>query len=228
MGMTTPPHLKAVHLGPPKGRGVITQQDIAKGDFVCEYRTYKVYQANSSEEKRLAEEYKLNGEGSFVVYTAYPTASERLCFDATRRYRDVARLINHSPKPNLRLFKPLHLWGKWRIGLYAGVDIVKGSELTFDYGVREKKWMKVRAMTTVSCGEVGKGQGEGVTGDGGEGGKSLPEGDAMECNLGEDGGLVDTEGEVEGDDGVLEGGTMKGDATGDGRWGAQKRCLGAG
>ena len=70
VGSTAPPHLKAVHFGPPNGRGVIALEDITMRDFVCEYETYKVYSVNSAEEKRLADEYEVSRKGSFVVYTA--------------------------------------------------------------------------------------------------------------------------------------------------------------
>ena len=46
-------------------------------------------------------EYARNGEGSFVVETPYNIPGVgHLCFDATRRYRDVGRLINHAPSPH--------------------------------------------------------------------------------------------------------------------------------
>lgn len=96
------------------------------------------------------------------------------------KYIDVGRLIDYSPKPNLQLFRPHYRRGKGQLGLYATVDIVGGSELTLDYGVCEKDWMKVRAMMTLSSGKVGEGLGKGVAGDGGEGRKSLQEGEAME------------------------------------------------
>lgn len=62
----------------------------------------------------LAEEYDMNGEGSYVLGTAYTVPGVgRLCFDATRHFRDLGRLINHSPKGfNTKPGKPLHLRDK--------------------------------------------------------------------------------------------------------------------
>ena len=74
--------------------------------------------------RELETEYERNGEGSYVLETAHPVKDiGRLCFDATRRYRDVRRLINHSPRPNLKLGRPHYLREKWRIGLLALYDI---------------------------------------------------------------------------------------------------------
>ena len=87
MGYTKTPRLEVVNLGPPKGRGVVAREAIEKGSYVCEYRTSKVYPVGSSEEKSLAKEYQLNGEGSYILETAHPVpgVGKRLCFDATRR-----------------------------------------------------------------------------------------------------------------------------------------------
>ena len=144
-GQKQSPRLQVVHLGPPKGRGVITKDEIMAGEFMCEYKTYRVYPVGSELHKELEQEYQKNGEGSFTVQTAYPIPDVgRLCFDATRRYRDVGRLINHSPHPNLSISQPIHLRGKWRLGLMAIRDIAPDTEITFDYGVREMKWMRSR------------------------------------------------------------------------------------
>ena len=64
----------------------------------------------------------------------------RLCFDATRRFSDLGRLINHSPKGfNAKPGRPIHLRGKWRVGLVAVRDITIGDEITDDYGVRSMR-----------------------------------------------------------------------------------------
>ena len=152
MGKARTPHLLSKHLGPPKGRGVITCEPIEKGQYVCEYRTHAVYPVGADLHKELQEEYRRNGEGSFVVETAYSVQDiGRLCFDATRRYRDVGRLINHDPKTyNLTLSTPQFLRGKWRLALVAVRDIKVGQELTFDYGTREAPWMMTRATTAAT------------------------------------------------------------------------------
>lgn len=68
------------------------------GSYVCEYKSYKVYPVGSPEETALANEYEANGEGSYIIQTAYSVLQfgARLCFDASRHNKDVRRLINHS------------------------------------------------------------------------------------------------------------------------------------
>ena len=151
-GKARAPHLLSKHLGPPKGRGVVTCEPIEKGQYVCKYCTHAVYPVGSELHKELQEEYRRNGEGSFVVETAYSVQDiGRLCFDATRRYRDVGRLINNDPNTyNLRLSTPQFLRGKWRLALVAVRDIKVGQEFTFDYGTREAPWMMTRATTAAT------------------------------------------------------------------------------
>ena len=143
LGHTRRPHLEAVHSSS-KGRAVVAREGISKGQYVCEYRTYRVYPVGSEEEARLARE---NEEGSYVLSTAHtvPGAGTRLSFDATTRYRDISRLINHSPKGfNSTPGSPVHVRGEWRVGMVAVRDIAEGEELVYDYGVRSEDWMKAR------------------------------------------------------------------------------------
>ena len=158
MGNTPRPKLNIIHLGPPKGRGVVTNEAIQKGSYVCEYRTYRVYPVGSDLSHQLACEYHDNSEGSFVIQTAYCIANVgRLCFDATRRYRDVGRLRNHSATtPNLKLSRPLHVRGKWSLALLALRDIKPQEEVRYDYGVRSLHWMqkRPRKQTTEEEGSV--------------------------------------------------------------------------
>ena len=105
--------------------------------------------------QQLAAEYRSNCEGCYVINTAYciPNVG-RLCFDATRRYRDVGRLINHSSTtPNLKLSRPLHVRGKWRLALLALTDIKPDEELNCNYGVRSLMWMKKRARNITAAGK---------------------------------------------------------------------------
>lgn len=138
LGHSPSPKLEVVNFGPNKGRGVVALEAISKGAYVCEYRTYRVYPVGSPEAAELAKEYEVNGEGSFVLETAYPVPQLGvcMCFDATRRYKDVGRLINHSSVGcNLKPAMPLYVRGKWRIGMIAVRDIFVGQELSYDYGV---------------------------------------------------------------------------------------------
>ena len=151
LGHSPSPKLEVVNFGRNKGRGVVALEPISKGTYVCEYRTYRVYPVGSPEAAELAKEYELNGEGSFVLETAYPVPQLGvcMCFDATRRYKDVGRLINHSSVGcNLKPAMPVYVRGKWRVGMIAVRDIFVGQELTYDYGVRTEVWMKKRKVST--------------------------------------------------------------------------------
>ena len=117
---------------------------------MCEYRTYKVYPVGSDEEKALAREYELNNEGSYVLQTAYPVPGmgHHLCFDTTRRFKDIGRLINHSATEyNLKPGRPTY---QWRVGMIAVRDIQVDQELTYDYGVRTEGWMRARGDSAVA------------------------------------------------------------------------------
>lgn len=115
MGHNKAPCLEVVDLGPPKGRGVVAKEPIKRGQYVCEYRTYRVYPVGSEEAQSFAQEYKLNNEGSFVLQTAYavPGVGHHLCFDATRRFKDVGRLINHAASGHNLNLSTSGLSGGW-------------------------------------------------------------------------------------------------------------------
>ena len=201
-GQSRAPRLQVTYLGHPKGRGVLAKEPIAKGTYICEYRTYRVYPVGSDTHKRLSEEYSRNSEGSFVVETAYPIPGiGRLCFDATRRYRDVGRYINHHPRHyNSKLSTPKLLRGKWRIALVSIKDIEVGEEVLYDYGERTQPWMRVRRESG------GREEREEAMGDGNGTGETAGGSRDWE-GMGNDvvGGSGDQEGTGEG--GVSEGGS---------------------
>ena len=168
LGQSQVPRLKVVNFGPNKGRGIVVMEPIMMGSYVCEYKTYKVYPVGSPEETQLAREYQANDEGSYIIQTAHPVPQfgAHLCFDTTRRYRDVGRLINHSyVAPNLKLGKPLFLRGKWRVGMLAQRNVFVGQELTYDYSVRSEDWMK-RAGKRSTTGQVTSSEAETRAGKG--------------------------------------------------------------
>ena len=159
LGQSPRPKLRVVYLGS-NGRGVAAAEPIAAHTYVCEYRTYRVYPVGSALEKQLAEEYATNSEDCYVIRTAYRIPDVgRLCFDATRRYRDVGRLINHSATPNLQLTRPFYVRGKWRVALIAKTDIRPEEEVTYDYGVRTLTWMKKQTSSSHAVKHVNSGDG---------------------------------------------------------------------
>ena len=112
---------------------------IEKGSWLCEYKTTSVF---PQEEKPAVEaEYDANGEGSYIIDSSYPIPNEgHLCFDATRKFEQLGRYMNHAQRANARLSRPFKVRGKWRVGFLACRDIGVGDEVVWDYGVRGEDW----------------------------------------------------------------------------------------
>ena len=95
----------------------------------------------------------MNSAGSYVVEAYYPVPKvERLCFDATESFHHPGRYINHvARRGNVRLSRPLYIWGKWRIGFLAIRDISAGEdsstntwiETASSSGSRKEGWSMV-------------------------------------------------------------------------------------
>ena len=126
-----------------KGRGVIADEDIPEGKFVCEYATYLPPYPRSEKAAKEAE-YSYNNEGSYIL-ESQDKEGRWLCFDATRRYGTYGRYINHSRgKPNIKLHLPLLARGKLRVAFLSTCPIARGEELLYDYGVspQGEAWLR--------------------------------------------------------------------------------------
>lgn len=128
-----------------KGRGVLADENIQANDFVCEYKYACSYPLKAKQ--KIDEEYELNGEGCYVLEVQV-TGGKVICLDATANNECWGRYINHSRRPNLKMFKPLMVRGKWRVAFLATRDIDVGEELGFDYGRQRNPpdWMKRRKV----------------------------------------------------------------------------------
>ena len=116
------------------GRGVFATGNIAKSEWLCEYKgiTYP-----RREMEKYVHEYDKNDEGCYIVTSSYPVgAKTRLCWDATRYCHQYGRYLNHAQKPNATLTSPVYVRDKWRIGFVAASDINVGDEVVWDYGIR--------------------------------------------------------------------------------------------
>lgn len=122
-----------------KGRGVFCTANIKKGDYLCEYRTCRVY--SKAKKAKYEKEYEANNEGCYLLETLY---GKKLVFDATRCFDQYGRYINHArgKTANCKYHPPLRVRGKWRVGFYAIRDINPGEELLYDYGIRSEPWME--------------------------------------------------------------------------------------
>ena len=123
-----------VALGGIAGRGVFATGPISKNQWLCEYKGI-VYPRRQMQSH--IDEYKRNGEGSYIIASKHPVGGEtRLCWDATRYFDQLGRYINHGKNFNATTTAPRFARGKWRIGFVAVRDIKVGEEILWDYGVR--------------------------------------------------------------------------------------------
>ena len=123
-----------VRLIPGKGRGVVTNETIKKGRFMCEYKTW-LPPYPRKDWPRYEEMYRYNKEGCYVFQQQEPKTGKWLCFDGTRRFGSYGRYINHSrAQPNLKPSTPVLVRGKLRVGFLSLRRINPGEELLWDYG----------------------------------------------------------------------------------------------
>ena len=120
-----------------KGRCLFLRSQVAKKDtFLMEYSGDLITPKQAYSRERL---YRANGEGCFMINFNYQ--NKRFIMDATRRYHNLARLLNHSKKPNCKLHGAISTdptTDTPRLAIYALHDIYRNQELTLDYGIRLK------------------------------------------------------------------------------------------
>jgi histone-lysine N-methyltransferase SETD8 len=126
---------------PRKGLGVFTEDFIPSNAFVIEYRGDVLTGANLVAREKKYDQLAAKGQdpGSYMFYFRHD--GTLLCVDGTsdRGSDGVGRLINHSRlRPVLRADKVLDANYQPHICLFALDDIPAGTELTFDYGERDK------------------------------------------------------------------------------------------
>ena len=131
------------------GCGVLpSAANITKGSWLCEYKTSRIF--HPSEKAAAEEEYNKNEEGCYIMDLIYPIPSQgKMCWDATRRYHQLGRYLNHTRSPNAEITKPYWARDKWRIGFVACRDIVEGDEVVWDYRVRGETWSGCRLVKGV-------------------------------------------------------------------------------
>ena len=109
-----------------KGLGLYANEDIECNSFVIEYVGEVI--GEPERQKRMANDYA-NNKNFYIVQ--FHGGREADSIDATAR-GNVARFVNHSCAPNMRLDKWI-VGDRECIGLFATKDILKGQELTFNY-----------------------------------------------------------------------------------------------
>ena len=148
-----------------KGREVVAEEAIKKGEYICEYRYTRSHGAKDtihcvceyrytrkypvSKRKEMDSVYERNGEGCYVLEVVIE--GRKMCLDATISLTSFGRYINHIPskKANVKMHPPLFVRGKWRVAFLATQDISVGSELGYDYGQEGMipDWMRRRCVS---------------------------------------------------------------------------------
>ncbi|XP_030846990.1 nuclear speckle splicing regulatory protein 1-like [Strongylocentrotus purpuratus] len=131
-----PPHF-IVKLFENKGRGIVAQRDISKGEFLLEYPGQLI----SAQEGNQREEEESSGFRFFFKHQG-----QSYCLDATDEcaFGDrLGRLVNHGQgrEENARM-KILDMKSHPHMWIIATKNISKGTEVLYNYGVRELPWKK--------------------------------------------------------------------------------------
>jgi uncharacterized protein len=113
------------------GRGVYARRPIPRDTRIIEYGGERITKAESKRREKLRlQRQKRGGDGCVYIFELNAK------YDLDGRTRgNVARLINHSCKPNCRAETI-----RGRIWIIANTDIAEGDELTFDYGYGYSEW----------------------------------------------------------------------------------------
>ncbi|KAF8653421.1 hypothetical protein HU200_062282 [Digitaria exilis] len=106
------------------GTGLVTEEEIKKGDFVIEYVGEVI--DDKTCEKRLWQMKRLDRGDKFYLCEV----SSNMVIDATYK-GNMSRFINHSCEPDTEMQKWI-IDGETRVGIFALRDIKKGEELTYD------------------------------------------------------------------------------------------------
>ena len=100
-----------------------------------------------AEKKQVEKQYDDNNEGCYIVESMYPVSGKLiLCFDATRRFHQLGRYMNHARNPNAAITPPRKVRGKWRVGFLAIRDINPGDEVVWDYKIGGQHWSGCRLV----------------------------------------------------------------------------------
>ncbi len=124
------------------GTGVHAARDIPRGTRIIEYTGERITKAEARRREQLRLGRLRRGEEGCVYIFEL---NQRYDLDGRTR-GNIARLINHSCKPNCRSENIRgHIW------IIAVRDIVAGEELSFDYGFPLSEWR----MHPCRCGARG-------------------------------------------------------------------------
>lgn len=111
-----------------------TTTSIKAGELLCDYpgEIIQIREAHSREKR-----YSSLGKGSYMYYLY--SGGRKYCLDATNDSKCLGRLINHAHAPGVTNIFPhaCVVRGEISIRFYALRDLPPGTELFYDYGVRD-------------------------------------------------------------------------------------------
>ena len=117
-----------------KGEGLFATKDITAGSFICRYEGELLSYAEGN---RRFDEYP-ESLGSYLVQ--FRLNEKQYFVDGTDQ-RSYGRCINHSVRPNLK--GKSKMWNGQAVFYFVASENIKaGSELLWDYGVRDKKTLE--------------------------------------------------------------------------------------
>lgn len=119
---------------PGKGRGIITTQEFAKGEFVVEYIGELINQGEAKEREKIYAQDQ--NAGCYMYY--FQHRNQQYCVDATAETDKLGRLVNHSRNGNL-VARIVEVNSTPHLVLTAKEDIPIGVEVSYDYGDRSRE-----------------------------------------------------------------------------------------
>ena len=132
-----------------EGRGVFTTRQMQPGDFVIEYVGELLFDRGEIEKRE--EMYDDNGEGCYVIHTTWGMDCKPCVVDPTRLYTNAAKFINHKINGNIRPHRlvKVNTDEQPRLGMVAARHIAPGTQLYWDYGVRDKDipWLQEKLVS---------------------------------------------------------------------------------
>lgn len=140
--------LKVISSGD-KGKGLICQQDLKQGTFVCEYAGELITQDTA--QARSTKDLKMNYILHAIEHFGGNDKKQVTVIDPTF-IGNIGRYANHSCDPNLSLHLVRIETLTPRVALFTNKDIKAGEELTFDYGYENDGGNEKNGCTKCLCG----------------------------------------------------------------------------
>lgn len=119
---------------PVKGRGVVTTRKFTKGEFVVEYIGELIDQVTAKKREELYAQDQ--NKGCYMYY--FQHRNRQYCIDATEETGKLGRLINHSRNGNL-VTRVVDVESTPHLIFMSKEDISVGTEVTYDYGDRNRE-----------------------------------------------------------------------------------------